>query len=103
MIKEAEARMNYLLSDEETRRLYAIREKASHDRASLLYDARQDGLNEGMKIGIAKGLARGLEQGIEQGMEQAAIKMLEKGFEADAVCEITGLAADQVERLRRKG
>lgn len=89
MIREAEARLNYLASDEQTRRLYAIREKALHDRASWLEDA----MNEGME--------KGMEKGIEKREREIVLRMLAKGFTVDDVCEATGLDPQRIESLRR--
>ncbi|WGU92433.1 Rpn family recombination-promoting nuclease/putative transposase [Paenibacillus dendritiformis] len=84
LFKEAEARLSYLASDEETRRRYALREKALHDRASLLNDARTAGIKEGIKEGI----------------NNTAINMLKEGLDAALICRITGLDAAQIERLK---
>ncbi|MFC5406140.1 PD-(D/E)XK nuclease family transposase [Cohnella soli] len=58
-IREAEARISYLASDEETRRLYAIRERALHDRASWLEDAKAEGREEGKIKGREEGKIEG--------------------------------------------
>ncbi|WP_168735636.1 PD-(D/E)XK nuclease family transposase [Cohnella fermenti] len=81
MIGEAEDRLNQLASDEVTRRLYRMREKALHDRATWLQDATNDG--------------------IERGVEQTAIRMLVRGFTADDIAEATGIDLQRIESLRR--
>lgn len=96
MIKEAEARLNYLASDEQTRRLYAIREKALHDRASWLEDAKNEGLEKGREAGIKEGI----EKGIERRDREIVLRMLAKGFTVDDVCEATGLDEQRIEALR---
>jgi len=80
LFKEAEARLSYLASDEETRRRYALREKALHDRASLLKDART--------------------AGIEEGINNTALNMLKEGLDTALISRITGLEASQIERLK---
>ncbi|PZM65440.1 hypothetical protein DOE73_11715 [Paenibacillus dendritiformis] len=80
LFKEAEARLSYLASDEETRRRYALREKALHDRSSLLNDARR--------------------AGIKEGINNTALNRLKEGLDAALICRITGLDAAQIERLK---
>lgn len=86
VIREAHERMEYLRSDEETRRLYALREKALHDRASLMQDARDAGLKEGM----------------EKGVQQVALKLLASGTDMALISQATGLSLKQLEQLREK-
>jgi len=112
IIREAEARLDYLASDEETRRMYAIREKALHDRASWLEDAEQAGMKKGIEQGIEKGIKQGIEQGIEKGIKQGieqgieqevertALAMLDKGFAISTISEITGLTDGQISQLQ---
>jgi len=100
IIREAEARLDYLASDEETRRMYAIREKALHDRASWLEDAEQAGMKKGIEQGIEKGIKQGIEQGIEQGVERVALAMLDKGFAISTISEITGLTEKRISQLQ---
>ncbi|CAH8717251.1 Rpn family recombination-promoting nuclease/putative transposase [Paenibacillus thiaminolyticus] len=96
VFKEAEDRLARLASDAETRRRYALREKALHDRASLLQDARTAGFQEG----IEQGIERGIEQGFEQGIYQTALNMLREGLETTFISRITGLDGAQLERVR---
>jgi len=100
MIKEAEARLNYLAGDEQTRRLYAIREKALHDRASWLEDALNEGMEKGKKAGLKEGIEQGIEQGIAQRDRQIVRRMLAKGFPIADIHEATGLDLRQIESLR---
>lgn len=92
VFKEAEGRLARLASDAETRRRYALREKALHDRASLLQDARTAGFEEGIEQGI--------EQGFEQGIYQTALNMLKEGLETTFISRITGLDAAQLECVK---
>jgi len=106
VIKEAEARLNYLASDEQTRRLYAIRERALHDRASWLEDALNEGMEKGREAGLVEGIEKGIEQGIEKGIEQRdkqiVMRMLEKGYTITDINEATGIDAQYIELLRDK-
>ncbi|BFH16157.1 hypothetical protein J6TS7_11440 [Paenibacillus dendritiformis] len=96
VFKEAEDRLASLASDAETRRRYALREKALHDHASLLQDARMAGFQEG----IEQGIEQGLEKGFEQGIYQTAANMLKEGLDTAFICRITGLDAAQLERVK---
>uniref|UniRef100_UPI00157FC995 PD-(D/E)XK nuclease family transposase n=1 Tax=Paenibacillus koleovorans TaxID=121608 RepID=UPI00157FC995 len=87
-IKIAEARLAYLASDEVLRRHYEAREKALHDRATLLeeheedlQEARKEAIQQGLKQGIEQGIERGIEQGIERGIEQGIERGIEQGIE----------------------
>lgn len=84
VIREAEARLAYLASDEETRRRYAMREKMLHDRASLMDDARRAGLKEGA----------------EQENRRIATSMLKEGMELSLISKITKLSEEQLLELR---
>jgi|GEM_PF-1439148 len=89
MIKEAEDRLNELASDEVTRRLYEMREKALHDRATWLEDATNEGIE------------KGIEQGMEQRDKQIVLRMLAKGFAVDDIAEATGIDLQRIESIRR--
>ncbi|THF78800.1 Rpn family recombination-promoting nuclease/putative transposase [Cohnella fermenti] len=93
MIREAEDRLNQLASDEVTRRLYQMREKALHDRATWLEDATNEG--------IERGIEQGIEQGIETRDKQIVLRMLARGFTADDIAEATGIDLQRIESLRR--
>lgn len=82
MIKEAEDRLKELSSDEATRRLYEMREKALHDRATWLEDATN--------------------QGVRKGIEQTAIRMLANGFTDDDIAKATGIELQRIESLRHR-
>lgn len=67
----------YLSQDEEARRLYEMRQKALHDEASRLEGARLEGKLE------------------------VAINMLAKGMEIATISELTGVARNELEKLKR--
>ena len=58
---------------------------------------------EGLESGLERGLERGLEQGRTEGEAAATVKlaraMKDKGMETEAIAEITGLTAGEIERL----
>ena len=65
--------------------------------------ARQEGLELGLERGLEQGLERGLEQGRTEGEAAATVKlaraMKDKGLETEAIAEITGLTAEEIEIL----
>src|SRR5690606_28625712 len=65
--------------DDHIRELIEAREKARHDEASKLYNARMEGIAKGEQIGIAKGISQGEQIGIAKGISQGEqIGKLEK-------------------------
>jgi predicted transposase/invertase (TIGR01784 family) len=82
-ISEAYERINVLSADEPTRTEAAAREKNRMDLDSLLYDARQEGLQEGEQKGIYR----------------VARHALRKKMSHDAIVELTGLSLEEVNRL----
>jgi flagellar biosynthesis/type III secretory pathway protein FliH len=80
--------------DEETRRRAFVRERALHDEATLLSEAREDGLEEGLK--------QGRDEGREVAMREAAAKMIRTTeLDDSAISAVTGLGVAVVAELRR--
>lgn len=77
-------------SDEVVRELLEYRDKALHDEATRLLEAKEEGIEEGM----AKGIAKGKAEGIEMGKAEIAKKFLKKGFPLEEVAETTGLSVE---------
>jgi len=50
-VQDALEKLKTLSADEEAQRLAFVRERALHDEASLLRDAREEGKEEGIEIG----------------------------------------------------
>ena len=67
-VQQAMNRIRELSADEEAQRLAFVRERALHDGATLMHEARQRGLKEG------------LEKGIEQGQAQILLRLIERRF-----------------------
>ena len=59
----------------------------------------QNKYREGMEQGIKQGVEQGIEQGIEQGKIDTALRMLQKGYTVNDVCDITGLERNVVSGL----
>lgn len=59
----------------------------------------KQGIEQGIKQGIKQGVEQGIEQGIEQGKIDTALRMLQKGYIVNDVCDITGLERNVVSGL----
>ena len=59
----------------------------------------KQGVEQGIKQGIEQGVEQGIEQGIEQGKIDTALRMLQKGYTVNDVCDITGLERNVVSGL----
>lgn len=63
----------------------------------------REGMEQGIKQGVEQGIKQGVEQGIKQGIEQGkidtALRMLQKGYTVNDVCDITGLERNVVSGL----
>lgn len=63
----------------------------------------EQGIKQGIKQGVEQGIKQGVEQGIKQGIEQGkidtALRMLQKGYTVNDVCDITGLERNVVSGL----
>ena len=65
--------------------------------------ARQEGLELGLERGLEQGRTEGEAVGIAKGEAAATVKlaraMKDKGLETEAIAEITGLSAGEIEML----
>ena len=64
-----------------------------------LEEGRTRGLAEGMEKGRAEGLAEGRAEGMEKERLANATKMKELGVTIDVICQVTGLAEQDVAKL----
>lgn len=98
-VRRAYEKLKTLSQDQEARRLAFVRERALHDEATLLLEAREDGLEEGRK----EGREEGREAGHDAAMREAAANMIRRTELDDAaIAAITGLEAGVVAELRRR-
>jgi predicted transposase/invertase (TIGR01784 family) len=96
-VRRAYDKLKALSADEETRRRAFVRERALHDEATLLEEARERGLREGRK----EGRKEGHEEGREDAMREAATTMIRDGALDDAtIAGYTGLPIDEIAALR---
>ena len=86
-IMQKAVRVIYDMSeDTRIREAARMREKALHDEASALYNAKQEGLAEGEAKGRAEGLAEGEAKGIAKIIE----KMRLSGMTEEQIQSIIG-------------
>jgi predicted transposase/invertase (TIGR01784 family) len=101
-IREAMSQIRQLSADEHARRLAFVRERALHDEATLLKEARQEGLEQGLEQGRQQGLEEGVEQGIDQGRRETARGLLEQTTLDDAtIATTTQLPLAEIAALRQ--
>lgn len=67
-----------------------MREKALHDEASALYNAKKEGLAEGEAKGLAKGLVEGEANGLVKGRSEIIEKMRAFGMTDEQIQAILG-------------
>ena len=87
------------------------RELAEHTRASEIYQAREDGMEQGLKQGIEQGRSEGFAEGEKIGEERGeasgraaekvemARAMKNKDYSVEEISELTGLSAEEIEKL----
>lgn len=77
----------------------AEQEKYRKQLEALRHD---DLLQEGLiEKGIEKGIAKGIEQGALKKAEEMAIKMLNKDMNMQDVADLTGLAIEEIKKLKK--
>ncbi len=81
-IAKAEEVLDWLSSDEETVRLYELREKAIYDEVTRIKGAK--------------------EEGIAIGIEKVAKNMLNQGIDINIICNVTGLSKETITRIQSK-
>ena len=64
-----------------------------------LYYGRQKGREEGRKEGIAQGRSEGIAQGSYQKARETAQVMRNLNYPVDDICKISGLSAEEIEKL----
>lgn len=84
-IEKAQKVLEYLGTNDETRRYYELREKAIHDEITRLEGAKEEGLQQG------------LHQGEQNKSYEAARKMLLDGIEFKIIEKYTGISKADLE------
>ena len=86
-INKAQETLEYLSQDPVARAKYEARQKYILDYNTSMYTERQEGINEG------------IEKGKTEAKIQFAKKMRSEGFSPEIVMKITGLTAEELEKL----
>lgn len=87
-------------NDETVRQILEMRSKARHEEASRLYQAEQRGIKKGKEEGKEEGKKEGKEEGKEEERISIAKNMLKLKFPLDAISQVTGLTASEIEKLK---
>ncbi|MCI9586145.1 MAG: hypothetical protein HFH45_05905 [Bacilli bacterium] len=82
--------------DDQIRENLLAIENAKRVHATLMQNAKEEGLAEGR----ASGLAEGIEQGSKQKEINIAQNMLNKNMDIEIISEITGLTKEEIETLK---
>jgi len=114
-IQKAKERQEYVLTDEDTLRLYEMRELAYWDNINAEEYARevqekalkvQETALKNQERALKKGLKKGLKEGRKEGMEnkeaEVARKMKTLGYSINEITAVTGLSLEALEKLDSK-
>lgn len=95
-VQRAIEKLSTLSADEEARYWAEAREKALHDEATLLLEAREEGREEGRQ--------EGRQEGRLESARNTALHLIQLGLLSDVqIAQATGLSVAQVEALRTVG
>lgn len=97
MIKKTEERLEWLSSDEETRRRYEMRENSRIELNSLLYEVEI--AREEKKHAKEEGRIEGKIEGIAEGKIEVAKEMLRAGMSHEAISSLTKLPLKDIQHL----
>jgi predicted transposase/invertase (TIGR01784 family) len=90
-----------LSADEEARRLAFVRERALHDEAQFLLEAREEGREEGHKEGRKEGHKEGQKKGRDDALRQTAANLIRNtGLDDASIATVTGLDIGEIAALR---
>ncbi len=84
------------LTEEMMQQILDMRSKARHEEASRLYQSEQRGIKKGKE----EGKKEGKEEVKEEERISIAKNMLKLNFPLDAISQVTGLTASEIEKLK---
>ncbi|MCV6589283.1 MAG: hypothetical protein OIF57_09670 [Marinobacterium sp.] len=87
-VQNALNRIRQLSADEKAQRRAFVRERALHDKVTLMREAREEGIAQGLELGIEKGLEQGVKQGSEQTESRIVCAMLDSGMSPEVIAEM---------------
>ena len=84
------------------------------DRELIKEEGRREGVQQGMQRGIQQGVQQGMQRGIQQGVQQGrqegvqrmqavVCNMLREKADMDFISKVTGLSAEEIEKLKNNG
>ena len=95
--------INTFVSDPARRRVIEAIERDRRDRVDIRESGLREGFAEGFAKGEARGEARGRTAGLAEGREvermAVASKMKRTGMDVASIAMVTGLSAEEIERL----
>ena len=94
-IHEAGKKLDILKMKPEERKQYESYLMHSAWERGIVNTAKEEGLTKGRK----EGRREGREEGRQEGIRAMARGMKEQGIGTGKICEITGLSADEIEKL----
>jgi predicted transposase/invertase (TIGR01784 family) len=83
-----------VLSEEEAERITKLTEVKS-----MLAQLAEDIEKRGIKLGEERGEKRGVNKGVKEGKREDARRMKARGYPVEDIVDITGLSAEEVEKL----
>ena len=103
IFRDVKKRYDEFTADEHARAAALAREMFLLDQNTREYDAREEGKEEGREEGKAEGIAQGEAIGESKGRKKNALetaaKLKTRGMSIDEICEITGLAKEEIDKL----
>ena len=82
-------------ADDKLREIARIRERALHDEASYIADAKTEGWNEGIKKGRAEGIKEGEKKGIKKGRAELFEAFRSMGADEELLRRVQAAYADE--------
>jgi predicted transposase/invertase (TIGR01784 family) len=102
IINRAMKRLKDISNDDYARERARVRERAEHDWASMLSDARREGLAEGKAEGLADGKAEGKSEARLEFLRTLLTSPITGGLSDEALAEMVHLPRDLVEQMREQ-
>ena len=99
--------LNYLVATCDDKSEYfkaALHELAASDpeHEEEIMSVAQKLKEEGIEEGRQEGMQKGMQKGMQEGKQEAAKQMLARGMSLQVIREVTGLTAQQIERLQQE-
>jgi len=100
VLEKLESEVVRMNEDDQIRENLLAIENAKRVHATLMQNAKEEGLEEGRAEGLEEGTKIGIEQGSKQEKIEIAKNMLKENMDIDIISEITSLTKEEIEKLR---